>query len=303
MSDAAPLPIQRLTIPANGIEFTCLAAGSGPPVLCLHGFADRADAWVPLLHRLAAAGYRGVAPYLRGVAPTALATDGDYSLRALAMDTVALIDQLGAPRTALVGHDSGAVIAFAAANLRPDRVSSLVAAGAPHPRRLLLRPSLAQISRAWPKLRLHFGRSAERALARNNFAALEAIIARGAPGFDFRQQAWWIDTKTALAEPGRLTAALNYYRQQRRLFIDPELWRLAVAPVGVPSLLIYGLRDGAVGTEMFAHQEHLFTSHYELQSLQAGHLMHREQTERFNHLVLDFLRRSMQQQSPSQHLV
>lgn len=291
MSDTAAMPAERLTIQANGVDFVCLAAGSGPPVLLLHGFADRADAWLPLLSRLAAAGFRGVAPYMRGYAPSGFAADGDYSLRSLAQDAIALIDHLGVPSAAIVGHDSGAVVAYAAANLRPDRISSIVAAGTPHPRRLLLRPTLAQISRAWPRLRLQFGRTAERALARNDFAALEAIIARGAPGFDFRSQAWWSETKTALAEEGRLTAALNYYRHMRRLFVDGDLWRMTVAPVSVPALLIYGNRDGAVGAEMFAHQEHLFTASYELRRLEAGHLMHREQPELFNHLVVDFLKR------------
>ena len=69
--------------------------GSGPLALCLHGFPDTAHTWRHLAPRLAAAGYRAVAPFTRGYAPTAVPADGLYQTGALAADANALHDALG----------------------------------------------------------------------------------------------------------------------------------------------------------------------------------------------------------------
>ena len=87
-----PCPASRLhTIVANGVEFAYLAAGeSGPLALCLHGFPDSAHSWRHLLPALADAGYRAVAPFQRGYAPTAVPADGRYQTGMLATDAIAL---------------------------------------------------------------------------------------------------------------------------------------------------------------------------------------------------------------------
>ena len=76
---------------ANGIDFARSSRrASGPLALCLHGFPDSPDSFRQLLEDLAAAGLHAVAPFMRGYAPTGLAPDGDYGLRALAGDANAL---------------------------------------------------------------------------------------------------------------------------------------------------------------------------------------------------------------------
>src|SRR5690606_35104397 len=97
------------TIEANGLSFGYLAAGGeGPLALCLHGFPDSAHTWRHLLPELAAAGYRAVAPFLRGYAPTAVPADGYYQSGAVATDANALHDALGGDGDAvLIGHDWG----------------------------------------------------------------------------------------------------------------------------------------------------------------------------------------------------
>lgn len=290
MTDYYSAEPERLTIAANGIDFVCLAMGEGPLVLCLHGFPDRAENFVPLLRDLASAGFRAVAPYMRGYAPTSMPEDGDYTIAALAMDVIALIDHLGAERAAIVGHDWGAVVTYAAANLRPDRVSKIVCASVPHLRRFLLRPSFAQIRRSYYILAFQFAGLIERKLMKDDFAALEKGVAVASPGLAFTNASWWIELKAAFSEPGRLTAALSYYRGLRKLFGDAEMWRLATAPVSVPARLIYGVRDGAIGAEMFSRQEHLFTAGLDIQRMETGHFMQIEQPAAFATLVIDFLR-------------
>ena len=65
---------------ANGLTFGARTCGDeGPLALCLHGFPDSAHTWDHLLPELAAAGFRAVAPWTRGYAPTDVPADGDYS--------------------------------------------------------------------------------------------------------------------------------------------------------------------------------------------------------------------------------
>jgi pimeloyl-ACP methyl ester carboxylesterase len=84
---------------ANGIDFHYLEVGRGPLVLCLHGFPDNAHTYDELLPALAAAGFRGVAPFMRGYAPTAPAPDGRYQAVLLAQDALALIDSAADARS------------------------------------------------------------------------------------------------------------------------------------------------------------------------------------------------------------
>jgi pimeloyl-ACP methyl ester carboxylesterase len=82
------------SVKANGLDFQYLEMGEGPLVLCLHGFPDHARSFRHQLPVLAAAGYRAVAPYLRGYAPTENPPHGPYQLAALSQDVIALIDAL-----------------------------------------------------------------------------------------------------------------------------------------------------------------------------------------------------------------
>ena len=88
--------MKQSVVHARGLDFHCLEAGEGPLVLCLHGFPDTARSFRHQLPVLAAAGFRAVAPYMRGYAPTDLAPDARYQTAALGLDAVALIEALGA---------------------------------------------------------------------------------------------------------------------------------------------------------------------------------------------------------------
>lgn len=103
-------------------------AGSGPLVLFLHGFPELAYSWRHQLDALAAAGYHAVAPDMRGYggteAPEAIEA---YDLVELAGDVVALMDALGEERAVLVGNDWGAMVAWTAVVLYPERFTHLIA--------------------------------------------------------------------------------------------------------------------------------------------------------------------------------
>ncbi len=108
-------------------------AGTGPLVVLLHGFPELWYSWRHQLPALAAAGYHAVAPDLRGYGGTdASPAEEGYAPSNLAADVVALLDALGAEKAALVGHDWGANVAWACAELFPARVAGLVALGVPY---------------------------------------------------------------------------------------------------------------------------------------------------------------------------
>jgi pimeloyl-ACP methyl ester carboxylesterase len=133
---------------ANEVDFAYFEAGQGPLVLCLHGFPDTAWSFVPVLNRLAAGGYHAVAPFMRGYPPSELGPGGDYRIITLGRDALALIEALGAQRAFLVGHDWGAVAAYIAAALAPERIERMVTAALPHLHRFLFWPSLRQLKRS-----------------------------------------------------------------------------------------------------------------------------------------------------------
>jgi pimeloyl-ACP methyl ester carboxylesterase len=130
-----PLPIASdiKFIEANGIRFAYVEAGQGPLVLLFHGYPETARSWGVVQQRLAASGYRVIAPFMRGYPPTALAANGDYSVPALARDVLGLIDAFGAQSAIVVGHDWGASAVYAAAVENPAKISRMVAIAIPHP--------------------------------------------------------------------------------------------------------------------------------------------------------------------------
>jgi pimeloyl-ACP methyl ester carboxylesterase len=129
-------------VQTNGIGMHVAETGSGPLVVLLHGFPELWYSWRHQLPALAAAGYRAAAPDLRGYGGTgASAADEGYAPSNMAADVAGLLDALGAETAVLVGHDWGANIAWACAELFPERVAGLVALSVPYRPRAPAPPS------------------------------------------------------------------------------------------------------------------------------------------------------------------
>jgi haloacetate dehalogenase len=113
----------------NGIIINCVTAGSGPPVLLLHGFPQNLAMWAGVAPLLAKAGFTVVCADLRGYGdsskPSCVADRSNYAFRAMAADQVALMSQLGFARFHMVGHDRGGRTGHRMALDRPDAVLSL----------------------------------------------------------------------------------------------------------------------------------------------------------------------------------
>lgn len=129
--------IRHRIVRTNGIDMHVAEAGTGPTVLLLHGFPEFWYSWRHQLPALAAAGFHAVAPDLRGYGHTdAPANVAGYSLRNNLADLTGLLDALGTPTAAIIGHDQGATFAWAGAQLHPERYPAVVALGVPYAARL-----------------------------------------------------------------------------------------------------------------------------------------------------------------------
>ncbi len=286
----------RITV--NDVDYAYLEAGpaDGPLALCLHGFPDHAPTWSHLMPELAAAGYHAVAPWLRGYSPTGLAPDGNYQSASVALDAVAIADALAGDGDAvLVGHDWGAISAYAAVGHRPDRFSRLVTLAVPHASGLtsmFLTP--AQLQRSFY---VFFFQTplAEMVVPANDFAFIDYLWSYWSPGFTPEPE-HLRGVKDTLAAPGSTEAAINYYRYiLGTIPADPALADVAAAadgPMQVPTLYLHGVDCGCMGVES-ANEELLrpnFPAGLELHLIpDAGHFLHLEHPELVNRLILDFL--------------
>ncbi len=141
MPDPTPPGVELRTVEANGLRMRVAEAGRGPAVLLLHGFPESWYSWRHQLPALATAGFRTVAPDLRGYGGTDAPSDvDDYDIAHLAADATGLLDALGEATAVVVGHDWGAIIAWQLALLRPDRFRAVAALSVPYTGRAPLAP-------------------------------------------------------------------------------------------------------------------------------------------------------------------
>lgn len=287
--------LRRGEVRANGLRFATLEAGDGPLVLCLHGFPDHAHSFRHQLPVLAAAGFRAVAPFLRGYAPSDVPADGPYQSAVLGQDAAALIEALGYRQAAVFGHDWGAVAAYGAAILAPERVARLVTAAVPHGPALgsAFLTSFEQQRRSWY---MFFFQTplADLAVAHDDFAFLERLWRDWSPGWEW-PAAEMAAVKDTFRQPGVPAAALGYYRHTfNPLLQRPELaeaqGRTQLEPIGVPALYFHGARDGCIGVELCDGMEAFFQAGLEKVIVpDAGHFVHQERPDVVNAALLQFL--------------
>ena len=284
-ADSDPTQAIDARVDVGGATLACLVAGDGPLVLAAHGFPDcarrsAADAG------LVAAGFRVVAPYLRGYAPSTPARDGRYDAAALGSDLVALARHFspGAP-VRLVGHDWGAIAAYAAVALAPGAFS--------HPPPSPCRTS-AWPARASPRRRSCVGagtwacssspaspsaaRRRRLRLRRWLMARLVAVVRSPADEMNA--------VKASLR--GREHEALAYYRA---IFsrAAPSTARLLRQRTRVPSLYVHGVEDGCVGVALADGVERAYAGPIAVHRLAGGHFVHQQAVEQFNAILVEFL--------------
>ena len=272
-------------VTANGARFHVAECGpvDGPLVLLLHGFPQFWWAWRDQLVALGEAGFRAVAPDLRGYGASDHPPRG-YDAYTLSSDVAGMVRALGARDALLVGHDWGGVLAWTVATLHPRVVSRLAVLGMPHP--LRLREALLHDPR---QLRacaciafFQLPRAPEARLRRADGAYVAELLRRwGGPGFpDAADEARY---RAAMQVPGVAHCSMEWYRWAVRSRTRPSGWRflrLLERGVGVPTVQLHGAADTFLlpGT---AHGSGAFVeAPYELQVLdEVGHFPHEEASD------------------------
>jgi len=214
------------------VRLHCAAAGSGAPLVLLHGFPDFWYGWRHQMGALARAGYRVVAPDLRGYGASDRPRGvGAYALPRLVRDVVGLLETLDTPAT-LCGHDWGGVIAWQVAAERPDLLERLVILNAPHPaqyRRALLRST--QLLRSWYAGAFQLPWLPEQLMVR-----LLPRMLRGHGVADADVALY----QRAFPDADAFRAPLDYYRAAARTLLRR---RHRAGHVAVPTTVVRGERD------------------------------------------------------------
>ena len=289
--------ITQHSISANDLNISYFAAGldnDGPLVICLHGFPDSAHTWRHLLPRLADAGYRAIAPFLRGYAPTEVPSDGRFQTAASAMDALALRDALGGGAdSVIIGHDWGAVITHIAANVRPDAFAKVVTMAVPPGNAVgvAFLSNLAQIKRSWYMFFFQHP-FADFVVGANDLAYIDMLWADWSPGFDATEELALL--KPSLRDPANLQAALGFYRATLGAgYNDPALQSaqdMSSTSPPQPLLYLHGRTDGCMGAEVAEFAAAELTSNARAHFVDgAGHFLHLEKPNEVNDIILSFL--------------
>jgi len=316
-------------IETNGIRMHIAEYGSGPLVLLCHGFPESWYSWRHQLQALAEAGFRAIAPDMRGYGQTDRPEAVDqYTLLHLVGDMVGLLDILGADTAVIAGHDWGAPVAWHSALLRPDRFSAVIGLSVPFWPRSPVRPTtlMPQTDDAiFYQLYFQTPGVAEAELDRDVLRSIRTLLysasgdspRRDHPtssghgvgmvprdgGFLSRMvepaslPSWLTETDVAyyVAEFTRtgFRGGLNWYRNIDRGW--ELLAAFADARVSVPALYIAGDRDLVVGfrgmNQIIASLQHFVPQlRGTLMLPGCGHWTQQERPAEINKAMLDFLR-------------
>ncbi|GIW43051.1 MAG: hydrolase [Candidatus Binatia bacterium] len=282
--------VRHRKLTADGLDFHLAELGSGPNLaLCLHGFPECWYSWRYQMPLLAQLGFRVWAPDLRGYGGSARpARVGDYAIEHLMSDVARFIDASRAETCVLIGHDWGALIAwyFAMRRLRP--LDALVILNVPHPAIVERVMWGRQLLRSWYVFFFQLPWLPELVLAAFDYRAIkDAFLRMARKPSCFPPEVIQVYRDYA-AQPGALTAMVNYYRALARGGARRQR-QLGYPPIDVPTLMIWGEEDDALGKET-TYGTDRFVRSLELHYLPGvSHWVQQEAPDQVNAILADWL--------------
>jgi pimeloyl-ACP methyl ester carboxylesterase len=289
-------PTPETMVPGGGIELRegyaevgdvklhYVEAGDGPLVVLLHGFPEFWFGWRQQIKPLSAAGFRVVAPDMRGYnlssRPDGVAA---YDLGLLAADIRGLIQERGAKSALLVGHDWGGSVAWATAMNHPEVVDRLAILNAAHPRKLLQglhHPG--QLRKSWYFFFFDLPRLPESVVHADHWHFFRHFLRDARPAFTPEEMDRYVE---AWSQPGAAAGMINYYRSSVRAK-KPEA---QIRSISAPTLVIWGEQDRYLGPEL-AEPDHDDVPNLErVERLpDASHWVHHDDGDLVTKLLIDF---------------
>jgi pimeloyl-ACP methyl ester carboxylesterase len=244
-------------IDANGIRFHYLTDGAGPLVVLLHGFPQFSYEYRHLVPALARAGFRAVAPDMRGYGDTSRpGRIEDYALQTLGDDVAALVDAFGEPKAHVVGHGWGGIVAAEAALSHPDKVDRLILINGPPAITLgrAIHHSWRQRILSSSVLFYRIPRLPEWWLTARHGRAMSLLLSDKA--FSAEDLAVYRD---AICRPRAAWAGLAYFRSIAHTIKD-DANRLRGKRITAPALILWGERDRTLRRDLTRWFDRQFTN-------------------------------------------
>jgi epoxide hydrolase 4 len=269
----------------DGIRLHYVEAGEGPLVLLLHGFPEFWFSWRLQIAPLAAAGFRVVAPDMRGynlsTRPKVLEA---YGVDRLAADIRDLIHELGAESARLVGHDWGGTVAWATAMYHPEVVERLVIMNAAHPRKLndgLMHPT--QLRRLWYFFFFQLPALPERVVSADHFRFFRRYQRDAQPPYTPEETSRYVES---WSQPGAPAALIAYYRMAVR---QSKQVQADIKPIAAPTLVVWGQRDRYLKPNLAEPTRDDVPGLDRVERMEnASHWVHHDEAERVNRLLAEF---------------
>jgi pimeloyl-ACP methyl ester carboxylesterase len=282
------IDIVERRVKVGALNLNVAEAGTGEPVILLHGWPDSWQLWQHQMAALVRGGHRVVAPDLRGFGASD-APDGvqAYSLRHLIGDVAGILDRFEIDRARVVGHDWGAAVAWLFATFLPERVERLAAVSVGHPR-AFSGAGFVQKQLSWYMLWFQFPGVAEAGLSANDWEMFRNWAHGGADrGSDEYMERQIAD----LSRPGRLSAGLNWYRAN----VSPDTFAgdgraIDLPPVACPTMGVWSSGDMALSEVQMTDSERFVTGPWRYERIEgANHWIPVYASEQLSSLLVDFL--------------
>ena len=283
------MELEHSFIETNGIRLHVVQAGpkSGIPVVLLHGFPEFWYGWRHQIPALVEAGCRVIVPDQRGynLSDKPLGAK-HYRVDELVKDVIGVIDALGYEKVNLVGHDWGAVVAWTLAIKYPQRLHKLSIMNVPHPavmKRFLTR-DLEQLRRSWYVFFFQLPWLPEAGLRAENWRGAERAL-RGSGKLHTFTKEDVVKYKEAWAQPGAMTAMVNWYRAVIRH--QPPMPQ--DVRVKVRTLMMWGMKDVALTHRMARPSMDYVDEGNLILFPEATHWVQHDAAEEVNHYLVDFI--------------
>jgi pimeloyl-ACP methyl ester carboxylesterase len=270
--------VNTLQVQNGDVALHVKVEGEGPTMLLLHGWPDTSALWSEMTPDLVAAGYRVVAPDLRGCGASDKPLElSSYEMHHLVGDVASVIDALGGAKVTLVGHDWGAALAWAVALFRPDLVERLVVVSVGHPN-AFRSAGLAQQIKSWYTLLFSYEGVGEGFLRKNDYEVLRHWTGHPRPD----------DVIAELERDGQMTAHLKWYRANLApdaFIVEPT----PLAPVQVPVLGVWSSGDFALTEVQMQNSDSYCAKGFTYLRLDGyGHWVPLEAPNELAHAIVDF---------------